>query len=1068
MVPIDELIKKVSAFRRKYYINRILRGTILWLSLSLVLFFLFTAVEFWGQFSSAVRGLLFYSALALVLGGFSWQVLRPFLMLWYRPLLKDEARLAQFLARQFPNIDDKIINTLQLGRSAGKDQELIAAAVEQKVQHLKPIPFTNAVTYGENLRLLPYLLTPLLVAFALLTFEGGKAFMLSGDRLIRYTEQFTPPAPFRFLVLNDSLRVEKGKALMLKVRLEGESIPGRLLIDQGNRELAMIKEGPGQFHYLLDPLNHDWSFQLVAGRYRSQVFEVKVVPVPSLEEIEWEIRPPEYTGLKRQSGKSLEPLTVPEGSQVIWRLVAAESDQYLLRSNLFDRIQDQGIFKWQATADLKYQFLLKNAYRTLPATNRASVQVEPDRRPKMEVRFFVDSLREERLFVDWQGEDDYGLRRLDYVLSGGEQQEQIIQQQSLNGLAVRRSAVLFLDTLALAEGRAYKLFLRLWDNDQVKGSKYVQSQAFTLYRESEKEKQEQLQQALAESQENAQKNAEERRELAERLRSMENAFKRKSKLDWQDQQRLKELIKDLEKLNKEQKKEDQALLKQLKQDAKDSASTENKRLQEMAKEVSELEKLKEEIQSLLEELNKDKLEQKLEELRRENKASLRKEERQESLLKDLRFQREVLQKAKELQDLAKRQEELAAKKDEDEAQEQAELNKERENLEEELKKSAEEFEELKDLLTKEAFKQAAEEAKKAMEKAREQSEQKPGSENEAQQQSSESLQEMSDEMQNLMAQMQSQAMEQNAESLRQILDNLEIFSHDVEAAGKRIGALDQNDPSFRALLQEQNRLSRGLVVINDSLRALSERAPEVKEVVFLHLEAMNRELERAKATLQEIQNNRAAVAHQFAMMEANELALLLDESLQNMRQMMAMQKPGKQNCQKPGGGKPSPGKAGKKVQKMGEQKGQKPQGQKPGRDGRGLSGKQLVQIISQQEQLRQELQQMMDKQGETPGLSKAAQELDEMEKELLDGRMDESYFERIKEIESRMLESDKADEQRKQKEERESHSADPVEQLFQEKMKEYLEESRPVDEKLYRKPLRLRPFYKKRKLGHEG
>lgn len=1040
-----------------------IRGSILWLSLSLVLFFVFTGIEYLGQFSTPVRKGLFYAALTLITAGFSWQVFRPMLILWSRPLLKDEVRIARFLARHFPSIDDQIINTLQLGRSAQKDQELIAAAVKQKVARLKPIPFAKAITYGENLRLLPYLLIPVSVALILLSFEGGQAFIRSSDRIIRYSENFIPPAPFRFIIENDSLQLEKGQALDLKVRLEGEAVPGRLLIDDGQQELAMVKVGLGSFHYKMEGLTENRVFQLVAGPYRSETFEIEVVPVPSLQEISWEVRPPAYTGLSRQRGRALEPLLVPEGSELLWRLSAVEAQAYILESNLFDSIRADGQFHWTAQKDLQYQFFLKNQYKKAAATNRARVEVQADQRPLIKARFFADSTNPQRLFIDWQGEDDYGLKRLDYLISTKEGKEQVVAQTGLDKVVAGSSRVLLLDTLDLKAGVDYQVFLKLWDNDGINGSKFTQSQKYRFRNYSEEEKEERLQQSLAQSQENARRSKKARQELSERFRDLENDFKRKSKLDWQDQQKLKELIKDLEQINKEDQKKKEALKKQLNEAAKDSSSAENERLKEMTKEESELERLKEEIQSLLEELNKEKLEEKLEELRKENKAALRKEERQESLLEDLRFQREVLQKAKELSDLAKAQEELSKQEGADESKEQAGLNEQKKDLEQELKESAKEFKELQELLSKESFKKASEQAEQAMQKAQEQGKQKPGSENQAQQEASESLQEMSDQMQSLMAQMQSQAMQQNAESLRQILDNLEIFSHDVEEAGKEIAALDQNDPAFRVLLQEQNRLSRGLVVINDSLKALSERTPQVKEAVFEHLEEMNDQMARGKAELQETRTNRAAAAHQFAMMEANELALMLDESLQNMRQMMAMQKPGKQNCQKPGGGKPSAGKPGKKVDKQGPKAGKKP-GDLPGRDGRGMSGKQLVEIISRQEQLRNELQRMMEEQGESPGLNKSMEELEDLERELLQEGGSDDYLERIKAIESRMLESEKAEEKRKQKDERQSKTAEPIEQLFRESMEHYLRENRPVDERLYRRTLRLKPFYQKRKL----
>ena len=277
--------------------------------------------------------------------------------------------------------------------------------------------------------------------------------------------------------------------------------------------------------------------------------------------------------------------------------------------------------------------------------------------------------------------------------------------------------------------------------------------------------------------------------------------------------------------------------------------------------------------------------------------------------------------------------------------------------------------------------------------------------------------------------------------------------------------MEKGDPRYRALLKEQERLAQGAGVIEDSLTILAERAPQVEEKVFKELQKMKGNLKDAQAALQETQRNKAANEHRFSMMAANELALLLDESMQQMMSMMAMQKPGKQNCQKSGGQKPKPG-MGQKLDQMGKKIQRLQQGQKKGgKKGKsGLGGKELVRILSEQEKLRKTLKEMAEKakgKGRKGDLQKAAEEMEEVEKDLAQGRKS-NYRERLQEIKTRLLESEKAELKRKKKEQREAEKAVDMVQAEAPAWFKGLREEETGEELIRSVPLDLSRFYKER------
>ena len=88
--------------------------------------------------------------------------------------------------------------------------------------------------------------------------------------------------------------------------------------------------------------------------------------------------------------------------------------------------------------------------------------------------------------------------------------------------------------------------------------------------------------------------------------------------------------------------------------------------------------------------------------------------------------------------------------------------------------------------------------------------------------------------------------------------------------------------------------------------------------------------------------------------------------------------------------------------------------------------------------------------------------MNEIEKDIINNNLDENFVERYQRIESRMLESEKARMERKQKEERESRTADELDMRYNRALEEYLKQKEIFNESLRWSPIYLSPFYKKR------
>jgi len=250
-----------------------------------------------------------------------------------------------------------------------------------------------------------------------------------------------------------------------------------------------------------------------------------------------------------------------------------------------------------------------------------------------------------------------------------------------------------------------------------------------------------------------------------------------------------------------------------------------------------------------------------------------------------------------------------------------------------------------------------------------------------------------------------------------------------------------DDPQYRIIAQNQRKLKDDSKMIEDSLLALSKRVPAIKSAVNREINAINMNMDKAIAALAERLSAEGASRQQFSMTSINNLALMLNESLQQMQQQQQQSKSGGTgSCKKPGGmgKKPSMSNLRKMQQQLNEQiqkmKEAMEKGKQPGKgkDGKGnKSGgqqgmsEQLAKLAAQQEYIRQQMQKAAEgleqngKQGNKPG-GNAAQKMEETETDLVNKLISQETINRQQEILTRLLDYEKAEKERDQDEKRQS------------------------------------------------
>ena len=166
------LIDKIERFARKFYVNRLFQGLLIGTALWILFYLLLNGLEYFSWFSSRVRFILL---LVFILGSalvFVRYFLIPLVnLLRFRKLMSIE-QASLLIGRFFPDIQDKLLNTIQLSNDLEQDanNELLLATIDQRTKQLSPVRFSDAVDFRGLLKYFWVFLGLLLLLLALVIF----------------------------------------------------------------------------------------------------------------------------------------------------------------------------------------------------------------------------------------------------------------------------------------------------------------------------------------------------------------------------------------------------------------------------------------------------------------------------------------------------------------------------------------------------------------------------------------------------------------------------------------------------------------------------------------------------------------------------------------------------------------------------------------------------------------------------------------------------------------------------------------------------------------------------------
>lgn len=1116
----DLLISRLDAFIRKYYVNRLLRGVLVFATCLLFFLLTVTVSEYFLYMPVWLRTGI---AVLFVVGGVwalvAW-IFMPVMHIARLGKIITHEQAAVIIGHHFAEVSDKLLNILQLRKAteSSGSRELIEASIEQKASQLAVVPVVSAIDLSRNRKYLPYFL-PVLLAGVFMLVAAPNIFRDASQRLLHPQQVFEKPAPFSFNVDTNNLKTTRNADFVLVAEASGEVIPADMAIEIEEDLIPMLPVSPGKFRYTFRNVTQSISFRLYSAGFYSRQYKLKVIQKPVLQSFRLHLDYPAYINKQDEQISSLGDITVPAGTRVDWFFSAEHADVVAMRFGNgplepmnFESDQFRGQFRFMQ--DTSYSLVLLNSKTGAGDTFSYYVKVLTDQYPTIQIQEHRDSVTGTQILLDGSAGDDYAISKVLFHYNLYDDQNRELDKQ-VYPLNIKQGALTFfqyyfdVQQLKVQPGQKLTYYLEAWDNDGVNGAKATRSQMME-YRMFDMDEIDSAMHSNAQQISSGLSNSSQRSEkIEEEYREMQSRLLKNSEMDWEQQEALRNMMKAQQGLETQMKAVKKRFEEQVKQSEHKEYSEDLREKQEAIKKQldnlvnKELQEQMKKLQELMAKLNKEQALQTAQQLEQQNKLFKMDMERMQELMKKMEMQMRMEDMANKMEELAKK--ELALKEQTDQktagseklTKEQRDIHNE---LEDAMKKEMKEMEDLNNEMKEgqnlEDEKELANDASGQMEHSQQQLQKGENSKaGQSQNKAAQNLQQMAQSLRKAASGMDMDKLTKDIRAVRQILSNLVRLSFDQERLITEIKDVNPASQAYIARQQEQNRLHENSKMIRDSLFEMSKDMFKLAENVNRETTELEKNM---RASVQAIENRRigdAATRQQYVMTHTNNLALMLNEVLANLLSMQAQGKPGSEGqCNNPGGKTPKPGpgtqlsdvitqqkQLGDAMQQMqnamqrrkgadagteGESNRKKPGGNQQQGDEYG-DAEQLARLAQQQAAIRQKLQELNSLLN-SKGMANIAKELreiqDEMDKnetQLVNRSLSNEQLLRHKEILSRLLEAEKSVREQQQDDKRSSKTAQEMTHPMPPELERYLKDKRELTEQYKATPPVLKPFHQR-------
>ena len=883
----------------------LIKGLLLFITLSVVIFLIVTATEYFLWLSRSIRLILFIAFVVALLALLYRYVLTPLLYLYKIRTGLNAQDAAKLIGNHFPEVSDKLINLLDLADNE-KNSDLVLAAIKQRSFELRSFRFVDAIDFAEAWRKAIYLVIPV-VLLVFIMFSGKSSdFFGSYNRVVNFDVAFEPPAPFHFILGNASLKVLEDDELNIQVTTRGEVLPDEVYIETPEGLSLMKVLENGVFGFTVKPPVQDMSIRFISNGVRSRSYRVESLKVPVITDFSLKAVYPDYLKQQDKTFNGTGNAVVPEGTHLFWNINGLYTEKLLIAiddsiSQLY--ATDNG-FKWDRVVydSFTYELSTWNQNSQAHEVLRYTIDVVGDGYPVIKVNEQSDDTSKQKWLYKGTVNDDNGIsevRLVYYDKYDKSERREVLVKPTGN---VAEFTYTFPTGIQIEEGKEYELYFEVVDNDAFRGGKVTKSEVFStvILDEDQKEKK-----RLEEQEEIIQDLDERLKEYdyeEELLEEINDGRKEDRPLDFNEKENLQKFLQNQKSQEELMEKFSRELKENLEAGESDNEQKKllKERLQRQELEAKKNKELAEELKKISDKIDKEELREKLEELAKKQKTGKRNLEQLLELTKRYYVTEKAAQISRRLNDLSERQKVLS-KTDSingGQKEEQKEIKDVFNKISEELNELKSDNRSLRRPMDLDISRSEQESVKKDIEKSLEdlngeKDNQEGGTKSEgnpakkSQSSAAKKMEELSKKLQKSMSGGGGgSTIVEDAEMLRQILDNLIIFSFKQESLMEQLEGDAADLGEFSGVIRNQKELRSLFEHVDDSLFALSLRRAELSEVVNEQIEEVYYNTDRALRSIADNELYQSVSYQHYVVNSSNVLADFLASLLDNMQESM--------------------------------------------------------------------------------------------------------------------------------------------------------------------------------------
>lgn len=1033
------LVHKLDKFRKKYYKFKIVRNFLFLIVIFISVYSLLSVIEYYSYLplvyrKSVLTGVAVFGILYTV----------QFLIIPFLRFIKvlnpiNLVQCNEIIIKSFPEIKDKLINVLELYKinDGNSSKEIAEASINQKINEIKFFNFNSSIKFDEIKRVLYFLIISVCVTLFIYIFDG-KIYAESNKRIFDLTHEFIKPAPFTVKILNRSLSVKKGEAIKLEVTCEGNELPHFLYINIEGNNYLMKKSTDDKFEYKINSVINNYNVFFTDLKYKSDNYLIKALPKPGITEFHVSILPPKYTGETMSELKNVGDIEAVKGSKISWNFTTIDVDKLSIEfsdSSIIQFAAKKNIYSASTNAikNGKYNVFIENYQSDRELAFTFTIKIADDLFPQISINEIRDSTEFTRIYIKGRMSDDYGFTNLKFHLNFNDNDSSIALpfQKLLKDQEFYYS--FDFATLGLQSG-IINYYFTVTDNDEISGGKTTSSKSsvFSIPEKKEIEKIEKQELAKIE------KLINENIDLAEDIKKDINELKLKNlepnTSSWEKSQimnNISEKQKKIEQLSNIIKSNFEKL-----NNFENSFTENNKNLIDKQKEIEklmdeifddEMKKLMEEFQKLANNFDEKKFNQMSKEMNMSLDDLQKQMDRNLEMLKKMKVEQKFGEIVKEINEIANNEDNISKdihKNNLDKVQENVKSDNEKlSETKNKYNKALNENSGLKKPLNMDSFdnefKDVDESFKNSL-KSIENKNIKKSSQDVNR--NSEKLTNLAFSINQMLNSNKKKENKENIENLKQILSNLMVISFEQEDILKSTEKISTLDPKLNDVIKQQQRILNQSKIVKDSLEKLALRTPAISNLVNTELTSMSINIEQAIENIKETTFGGSIINQQLAITAVNNLALMLNEALENLEKKNANATEGDQQCENPGN------KPGMKLMKemSGNMKSQLQKMIDEMKKGNKMS-RELGQSLMQNEMLQKMVREMIEFGGLGNSSNKLLEEInkliEENKREIMNKNISVNTLNRQNLINTKLLEAENAEKERDFEEKRESKTA---------------------------------------------